>query len=60
MMFVVSGRGAVWLACLLWEQEVGGSNPLAPMFLESLENTVFLGFFFVFSPSYTVLYTFGW
>ena len=25
-----TGRGAVWLACLLWEQEVGGSNPLAP------------------------------
>ena len=26
----LSGRGAVWLARLLWEQEVGGSNPLAP------------------------------
>ncbi len=25
-----SGRGAVWLAHLLWEQGVGGSNPLAP------------------------------
>ena len=25
-----SGRGAAWLACLLWEQEVGGSNPPAP------------------------------
>ena len=25
-----SGRGAAWLARLLWEQEVGGSNPLAP------------------------------
>ena len=25
-----SGRGAVRLARLLWEQEVGGSNPLAP------------------------------
>ena len=25
-----SGRGAVWLARLLWEQEVAGSNPAAP------------------------------
>ena len=25
-----SGRSAVWLAHLLWEQGVGGSNPLAP------------------------------
>ncbi len=25
-----SGRGAAWLARLLREQEVGGSNPLAP------------------------------
>ena len=25
-----SGRGAAWLAHLLWEQGVGGSNPLAP------------------------------
>ena len=29
-----SGRGAVWLARLLWEQEVGGSNPLAPTILK--------------------------
>ena len=28
----ISGRGAVWLAHLLWEQGVGGSNPLAPIF----------------------------
>jgi hypothetical protein len=26
----VSGRGAVRLARMLWEHEVGGSNPLAP------------------------------
>ena len=25
-----SGRSAAWLARLPWEQEVGGSNPLAP------------------------------
>lgn len=26
-----TGRSAAWLARLLWEQEVGGSNPLAPI-----------------------------
>gem|GEM_PF-2010863 len=26
----MSGRSAAWLARLPWEQEVGGSNPLAP------------------------------
>ena len=29
----MSGRGAVWLARLPWEQEAGGSNPLAPTIL---------------------------
>ena len=27
-----TGRSAVWLAHLPWEQGVGGSNPLAPIF----------------------------
>ena len=27
---ILAGRSAVWLARLPWEQEVGGSNPLAP------------------------------
>jgi hypothetical protein len=26
-----AGRSAAWLARLPWEQEVGGSNPLAPI-----------------------------
>jgi hypothetical protein len=25
-----TGRGAAWLAHLLWEQRVAGSNPVAP------------------------------
>lgn len=28
----MTGRGAVWLARLLWEQEVEGSNPFAPTY----------------------------
>ena len=27
---IVTGRSVVWLARLLWEQEVAGSNPAAP------------------------------
>ena len=30
-----TGRGAAWLARLLWEQEVAGSNPVAPIFVDS-------------------------
>ena len=26
----MSGRGSAWLECLPWEQEVAGSNPVAP------------------------------
>ena len=29
-LLLVSGRSAAWLAHLLWEQRVGGSNPSAP------------------------------
>ena len=28
--FLPTGHGAVWLAHLLWEQGVAGSNPAAP------------------------------
>ena len=27
----VTGRGSVWLERLLWEQEVTGSSPVAPI-----------------------------
>ncbi len=35
-----SGRSAAWLAHLLWEQGVGGSNPLAPTSKNHLNSTV--------------------
>jgi hypothetical protein len=31
----MSGRSAAWLARLLWEQEVGGSNPPVPTIIRS-------------------------
>ena len=27
---ILSGCGAVWLARLIWDQEVAGSNPVTP------------------------------
>ena len=33
----MSGRSAVWLAHLPWEQGAGGSNPLAPIFYVGLQ-----------------------
>jgi hypothetical protein len=30
VVFKISGRSAAWLARLVRDQEVGGSNPLAP------------------------------
>ena len=29
-LLLMTGRSAAWLAHLLWEQRVGGSNPSAP------------------------------
>ena len=41
-----SGRGAAWLARLPWEQEVAGSNPVAPilnMFIKVYPNISLCG-----------------
>ena len=43
-----SGRGAAWLARLLWEQEVGGSNPPVPTsHFDQLRLMASMGRFFV-------------
>ena len=42
-----SGRGAAWLARLLWEQEVGSSNLLAPTHKAFRSNELQKAFFFV-------------
>jgi hypothetical protein len=40
VVFKISGRSAAWLARLVRDQEVGGSNPLAPTtFLRSSPDT---------------------
>ena len=33
----MSGRGSAWLECLPWEQEVAGSNPVAPTLFKFAE-----------------------
>ncbi len=42
----MSGRGSAWLECLPWEQEVAGSNPVAPtIYINDLRRLDFLRFF---------------
>lgn len=36
----MSGRGAVWLAHLVWDQGVEGSNPFAPTILVGVAQLV--------------------
>ena len=38
---VKTGCGSVWLECLIWDQEVAGSNPVTPIF--SFYNTFTCG-----------------
>jgi hypothetical protein len=49
VVFKISGRSAAWLARLVRDQEVGGSNPLAPtIFYRQLRKPS--GFSFTLSP----------
>ena len=38
----MTGRSAARLARLLWEQEVGGSNPLAPIVVNVLSSRFYV------------------
>jgi hypothetical protein len=38
--FSVSGRGSAWLERLVRDQEVGGSNPLAPTILIAIKSRI--------------------
>ena len=38
----VAGCSAVWLAHLVWDQGVGGSNPLTPTFLTETRLQIFI------------------
>ncbi len=41
------GHSAAWLAHLLWEQRVAGSNPVAPIEGDSVQSRLF---FFLVDP----------
>ena len=38
VLYIISGCSVVWLARLVWDQEVAGSNPATPIFFMKVVN----------------------
>ncbi len=41
---IITGCSVVWLARLIWDQEVAGSNPVTPTFLKNVVEETYGGY----------------
>ena len=41
--WILTGCSVVWLARLIWDQEVAGSNPVTPIFLKNVVGKPMVG-----------------